>query len=214
MTPREWQVIAERTHEAIAWAREVARRSAETRATAAELTIIAEDLRSRTQAERKRARSLAMERDHADPAVVRLGDGRTPRALNYLPPSETPKSAPDRRGDRSAIANTRSRPGARDSRLAVVLNDMYPVQWTGEQAVVTLPKHIDVSNACLVREELLMLINRGAVTLIADMTATLSCDRAGADAVARAHKRAVVNGTAAARGHCRDRVARIHHRGT
>ena len=40
-----------------------------------------------------------------------------------------------------------------------------------------------------------MLINRGAVTLIAGMTATLSCDGAGADAVARAHKRAVVNGT-------------------
>ena len=73
--------------------------------------------------------------------------------------------------------------------------DIYPVQWTGEQAVVTLPEHIDVSNAGQVREELLMLINRGAVTLIADMTATLSCDRAGADAVARAHKRAVVSGT-------------------
>lgn len=61
--------------------------------------------------------------------------------------------------------------------------------------MVTLPEHIDVSNAGQVREELLTLINRGAVTLIADMTATLSCDRAGADAVARAHKRAVVSGT-------------------
>jgi len=60
---------------------------------------------------------------------------------------------------------------------------------------VTLPAHIDVSNADQVREELLMLINRGAGTLIADMTATLSCDRAGAEAVARAHKRAVVSGT-------------------
>jgi hypothetical protein len=28
-----------------------------------------------------------------------------------------------------------------------VLKDLYPVQWTGEQAVVTLPEHIDVSNA-------------------------------------------------------------------
>ena len=73
--------------------------------------------------------------------------------------------------------------------------DIYPVQWTGEQAVVTLPEHIDVSNAGQVREELLTLINRGAVTLIADMTATLSCDRAGADAVTRAYKRAVVSGT-------------------
>ena len=76
-----------------------------------------------------------------------------------------------------------------------MFKDVYPVQWTGERAVVTLPEHIDVSNADQVREELLMLINRGAITLIADMTATLSCDRAGADAVARAHKRAVVSGT-------------------
>ncbi len=76
-----------------------------------------------------------------------------------------------------------------------MFKDVYPVQWTGERAVVTLPEHIDVSNAGQVREELLTLINRGAVTLIADMTATLSCDRAGADAVARAHKRAVVSGT-------------------
>lgn len=60
---------------------------------------------------------------------------------------------------------------------------------------MTLPEHIDVSNAGQVREELLTLINRGAVTLIADITATLSCDRAGADAVVRAHKRAVVSGT-------------------
>ena len=39
------------------------------------------------------------------------------------------------------------------------------------------------------------VINRGAAALIADMTATLSCDHAGADAVVRAYQRAVVNGT-------------------
>jgi hypothetical protein len=33
------------------------------------------------------------------------------------------------------------------SRFAVVFKDIYPVRWTGEQAVVTLPEHIDVSNA-------------------------------------------------------------------
>jgi anti-anti-sigma factor len=76
-----------------------------------------------------------------------------------------------------------------------MFKDSYPVQWTGERAVVTLPEHIDVSNADQVREELLMLINRGAGPLIADMTGTLSCDRAGAEAVARAHKRAAVSGT-------------------
>lgn len=40
----------------------------------------------------------------------------------------------------------------------------------------------------------LSVINHGAAALIADMTATVSCDHAGADAVVRAYQRAVVNG--------------------
>jgi anti-sigma B factor antagonist len=76
-----------------------------------------------------------------------------------------------------------------------VFKDTYPVRWTGRLAVVTLPEHIDVSNAGQIREELLSVINRGAAVLIADMTATLSCDHAGADAVVRAYQRAVVSGT-------------------
>jgi anti-anti-sigma factor len=63
------------------------------------------------------------------------------------------------------------------------------------QAVVTLPGHIDVSNAGQVSEQLLSVINRGATELIADMTATASCDHAGADAVVRAYQRAAANGT-------------------
>ena len=51
------------------------------------------------------------------------------------------------------------------------------------------------SNAGQIREELLTVINRGAATLIADMTATLLCDHAGADAVVRAYQRALANGT-------------------
>jgi len=46
-----------------------------------------------------------------------------------------------------------------------------------------------------IREELLWLINRGAAALIADMTATLSCDYSGADAVMRAYERALASGT-------------------
>jgi anti-sigma B factor antagonist len=53
---------------------------------------------------------------------------------------------------------------------------------------------MDVSNAGQIREELLLAINRGATTLIADMTATISCDHAGADAVARAYQRAASSG--------------------
>ena len=60
---------------------------------------------------------------------------------------------------------------------------------------MALPEDIDVSNAGQIREELLSVINRGAEALIVDMTATLSCDHAGADAVARAYQRAVVSRT-------------------
>jgi anti-anti-sigma factor len=70
-----------------------------------------------------------------------------------------------------------------------------PVAWVGRQAVVTLPEHIDVSNAGQIGEELLSLVNRGAAVLIADMTATQSCDHPGIDAVVRAHQRALVSGT-------------------
>jgi hypothetical protein len=51
-----------------------------------------------------------------------------------------------------------------------MISDAYPVRWTGRQAVVPLPEHIGLSNAGLIREELLSVINRGATTLIADMT--------------------------------------------
>ena len=74
-------------------------------------------------------------------------------------------------------------------------NEAFPVEWTGQQAVVTLPEHVDVASAGQVRELLLSVINRGAVVLIVDMTATQSCDHAGVDAMARAYQRAVVSGT-------------------
>ena len=70
-----------------------------------------------------------------------------------------------------------------------------PVQWQGDQVVVTLPEQMDVSNAGQIREDLLWVINRGAAALVVNMTATISCDHAGADAVARAYQRAVVSGT-------------------
>ena len=62
-------------------------------------------------------------------------------------------------------------------------------------AVAALPEHVDLSTAGPIREQLLTLINRGAETLIADMTATISCDHAGAGALARVHQRAAASGT-------------------
>jgi anti-sigma B factor antagonist len=54
---------------------------------------------------------------------------------------------------------------------------------------------MDVSNAGQIDEELLSVINGGATALIADMTATIWCDHAGAGAVVRAFQRAVISGT-------------------
>ena len=76
-----------------------------------------------------------------------------------------------------------------------MLKNIYHVQWTGRQAVIALPEYVDVSNAGPIREELLWAINRGAKALIADLTATISCDHAGADALVRAHQRAILSGT-------------------
>ena len=60
---------------------------------------------------------------------------------------------------------------------------------------MALPEHIGASNAGQVRDEPLSAINLGAVTLIADMAATVSCDDAGADAIIRAWQRAAASGT-------------------
>jgi anti-anti-sigma factor len=75
------------------------------------------------------------------------------------------------------------------------MGTVFPVQWAGRQAIVTLPEYTDVTNVAQLREQLLSLINHGAAVLIADMTAIASCDHAVADAIARAYQRAVVSGT-------------------
>ncbi len=69
------------------------------------------------------------------------------------------------------------------------------MRWSGRHAVVVLPEQLDLSNASLLRERLLMLINRGAQAVVADMAATVSCDHSGADALLRAYTRACASGT-------------------
>jgi anti-anti-sigma factor len=68
------------------------------------------------------------------------------------------------------------------------------VQWIGQQAVIALPEHIDACNAGQIHDQLLTLVSRGAAVMIADMTATVSCDHTGADALVSAYQRALVNG--------------------
>lgn len=70
-----------------------------------------------------------------------------------------------------------------------------PVRWSGQQAVVVLPEQVGLSNAGPVAGQLLAVLGRGAAVLIADMTATHSCDYAGIDALARVYQRAVAQRT-------------------
>ena len=74
-------------------------------------------------------------------------------------------------------------------------DDPFPVVWTGRQAIVAFPGHVDVSNVGQLRDRLLSVINRGAAVLIADMTDTASCDHLAVEAVARACQRAAISGT-------------------
>ena len=64
--------------------------------------------------------------------------------------------------------------------------------WADLPAVVAFPEHVDVSNAALIREQLLAALDRGAEVVIADMSATASCDHAGVDAIARAYQQAAI----------------------
>jgi anti-anti-sigma factor len=67
-----------------------------------------------------------------------------------------------------------------------------PTAWADLPTVVTFPEHVDVSNAAQVREQLLAEFDRGAAVVIADMSATASCDDAGVDALARAYQQAAI----------------------
>jgi anti-sigma B factor antagonist len=74
-----------------------------------------------------------------------------------------------------------------------VSQEHYPVLWIGQVAVVTLPAEIDVTNADSVREDLLAVLNHGAVLLIADLSNTTFCDSAGVSALVRTFTRAAAS---------------------
>jgi len=64
------------------------------------------------------------------------------------------------------------------------------VLWVGQVAVVTLPVEIDVTNADSVRDDLLSVLNQGAILLVADLSNTTFCDSAGVSALVRTFRRA------------------------
>ena len=68
--------------------------------------------------------------------------------------------------------------------------------WIGQVAVVALPAEIDVTNADMVREELLGVLNQGAVLLVADLSKTTFCDSAGVSSLVRTFRRAATSGSA------------------
>lgn len=55
----------------------------------------------------------------------------------------------------------------------------YPVRWTGQHAVVTLPDEIDVNNAAQAGAALDQALTAGAKVIVADMTATVFCSSDG-----------------------------------
>ena len=75
-----------------------------------------------------------------------------------------------------------------------VSDERYPLLWIGQVAVVTPPAEIDITNADLVREELLAVINAGAGMLIVDLSKTTFCDSAGVGALVRTFRRASASG--------------------
>jgi anti-sigma B factor antagonist len=80
-----------------------------------------------------------------------------------------------------------------------VSQEHYPVLWIGQVAVVTLPAEIDVTNAESVREDLLAVLNHGAVLLIADLSNTTFCDSAGVSALVRTFTQATASGSSSMR---------------
>lgn len=70
----------------------------------------------------------------------------------------------------------------------------FPLEWSGQVAVVTATGEIDITNAEGLRDALLTALNAGAAGLIADMTATTFLDSAGITALVRAARRATATG--------------------
>jgi PAS domain S-box-containing protein len=68
-----------------------------------------------------------------------------------------------------------------------------PVAWSGRRAVVTFPEYVGGAAAGQIGEQLLAALGQGAVTLIADMSATRACDPAIGAVVARAYQRALAS---------------------
>jgi len=75
-----------------------------------------------------------------------------------------------------------------------VLPDSPPARLT-RHAVVRFPDEVDMACAGDLRERMLVLLNRGATLLAADLSGTTFCDCSGLNALLRARTRAQALGT-------------------
>lgn len=69
------------------------------------------------------------------------------------------------------------------------------VHWSGRHAVVTMPAEMDMTNASGVRDLLAAVASESPEVITADMAATVFCDSAGVNALARAHELAAAGGS-------------------
>jgi anti-anti-sigma factor len=69
------------------------------------------------------------------------------------------------------------------------------LRWMGEQAVVTVPAEIDITNAGEVRRTLLGAASHDAAVLIIDMSGTTFCDSAGVQAIIDTYNQAAATRT-------------------
>jgi anti-sigma B factor antagonist len=83
------------------------------------------------------------------------------------------------------------------------------VLWIGRVAVVALPVEIDVANADAIGEDLLSVLNQGAVLLVADMSKTTFCDSAGVSTLVRTFRRAVASSSGLRLVVCTPAVQRV-----
>lgn len=72
-------------------------------------------------------------------------------------------------------------------------DDISPAWPDRQVVVVTFPERVAPPDAARIGEQLLAALSGGAVTLIADMSATVWCDPAGVAVVARAYQRAAAS---------------------
>ena len=69
-----------------------------------------------------------------------------------------------------------------------------PVDWHGQQAVVSMPDEVDMANGSAIQEGLLAALAQRPAVLVVDMTQTTFCDSAGVRAIMLTHRQAAAAG--------------------